>query len=318
MLEAPWPVDGVEQELFGLLQFRRDSRSLVAALTDDRSDLLVTRPPKPQLFRGGSGDSRDLGRRQRCLGKALDLPANAIADARRELHSAKGGRRKTARCHKSAPLLPLSNSLLLARSPARLQVRGDTSGSRPSGAGAACSTWSVEWLRPKRSPRRFASSRRIAWQSAPGSTRTCADTDGNPLPTVQTWRSWTSETCGTASIAAATSRGSAGAISSRIRVDSRRSTKLDQKIRPATTRLAIGSHRSHPVASTSAPAAAVPMNAARSVATCKKAPRTFRLSRLGRARTAAAARFTTTPASATTSTIPPRTSDGSIRRRTAA
>src|SRR5207247_8362074 len=95
VLEAPWSVDGVEQELFGLLQFRRDSRSLLAALTDDRSDLLVTRPPKPQLFRGGSGDSRDLGRRQRCLGKALDLPANAIADARRELHSAKGGRRKT-------------------------------------------------------------------------------------------------------------------------------------------------------------------------------------------------------------------------------
>src|SRR2546430_12314972 len=94
VLEAPWPVDEVEQELFGLLQFQRHLRSLVAALTDDRSDLLVTRPPKPQLFRGGPGDSRDLGRRQRCLGEALDLPANAIGDARRELHSTKSGRRK--------------------------------------------------------------------------------------------------------------------------------------------------------------------------------------------------------------------------------
>ena len=127
-----------------------------------------------------------------------------------------------------------------------------------------------------------ASSSRIAWQSAPGSTSTCAESEGKPLPTVQTWRSCTSTTCGTSSIAWPISRGSSGETSSRIRVDSRSSARLDQKISAATTRLATGSARFQPVARTIAPAIAVPAKAARSVATCRKAPRMFRLSRLGR------------------------------------
>ena len=80
---------------------------------------------------------------------------------------------------------------------------------------------------------------------------------------------------------------------------------------------AIGSKRSQPVASTSAPATAVPANAARSVATCRNAPRTFRLSRSARDSTSVATRFTATPTSATTSTMPPCTSAGETSRRTA-
>jgi hypothetical protein len=106
-------------------------------------------------------------------------------------------------------------------------------------------------------------------------------------------------------------------ISSRIRVESRSSDQLDQKIRPATTRLATGSARSQPVTRMIPPAIAVPAKAARSVARCRNAPRTFRLSRLGRIKSPVATRLTATPASATTRTRPPRTSGGSTSRRIA-
>ena len=62
------------------------------------------------------------------------------------------------------------------------------------------------------------------------------------------------------------------------------------------------------------PASAVAPNAATSVAMCRNAPRTFRLSRLARASTSVATRLTSAPPSATTSTRPPWTSRGSIRR----
>ena len=106
-----------------------------------------------------------------------------------------------------------------------------------------------------------------------------------------------------------------GETSRKMRVDSRSSPKARPEHERATTRPAIGSKRSQPVTRMSAPATAVPTNAARSVATCRNAPRTFRLSRLARASSAVAARLTATPARATTRTIPPRTSSGETRRR---
>src|SRR5947208_8148554 len=104
----------------------------------------------------------------------------------------------------------------------------------------------------------------------------------------------------------------------KIRVESRTSDQDDQNIDAATHRLATGSNRSHPVQRISSPATAVPANAAASVATCKNAPRTFRLSRDARASTAVATTFTATPAAATTATTPPRTSGGSTSRTAAA
>ena len=154
---------------------------------------------------------------------------------------------------------PDSNARLAAGSRARARARARPAASSGRGRTARRSI--------------VASSCRIAWQSAPGSTSTWAESDGKPLPTVQTCRSCTSATCGTASIAWPISLGSSGETSSRIRVDSRSSMKLDQKISAATTRLATGSARFQPVASTTAPATAVPTKAARSVATCRKAPR---------------------------------------------
>ena len=53
-----------------------------------------------------------------------------------------------------------------------------------------------------------------------------------------------------------------------------------------------GRTRFQPVSRMSAPAIAVPTNAARSVATCRNAPRTLRLERSARASTSVAARFT--------------------------
>ena len=86
------------------------------------------------------------------------------------------------------------------------------------------------------------------------------------------------------------------------------SEKAETKQRLATPRLAIGSKRFQPVARISAPASAVPAKPARSVVTCRKAPRMLMLSDCPRESTSAATRLTTAPAIATTSTIPPRTS----------
>ena len=103
-----------------------------------------------------------------------------------------------------------------------------------------------------------------------------------------------------------------GERSRKIDADSRSRPQLAQSISAATPRLAIGSKRFQPVRRMSAPAIAVPTNAARSVATCRNAPRTLRLSRDARESTAVAATLTATPTSATTRTIPPRTSVGVI------
>ena len=51
------------------------------------------------------------------------------------------------------------------------------------------STWRVVCSKPKRSSSISSSSRRIAWQSSPGATSTCAESDGNPEPSSQTCRS---------------------------------------------------------------------------------------------------------------------------------
>jgi len=64
-------------------------------------------------------------------------------------------------------------------------------------------------------------------------------------------------------------------------------------------------------------ATAVAANAARSVTTWRNAPRTLMLERSARASTNVEARLTPTPASATTSTMPPCTAAGCTRRRTA-
>ena len=100
-------------------------------------------------------------------------------------------------------------------------------------------------------------------------------------------------------IARATASGSipAGERSRKMDADSRISVPLAHSINAATQSDAIGSKRSHPVARINPPATAVAANAARSLATCRKAPRTFRLSRLARERIVVAARLTTTPAS---------------------
>src|SRR5205085_6852468 len=151
-------------------------------------------------------------------------------------------------------------------------------------APAAWSTCRVVCVSRNRSSSDDSSRRRTAWQSAPGSTRTCAASAGKPLVTVHTCRSCTSTTCGSATIRRPTASGSIspGEPSMKIRVDSRRSAALDQKTSAATARLAIGSNRSQPVARTSAPATAVPAKAARSVATWRKTQHTFRLERLER------------------------------------
>ena len=59
------------------------------------------------------------------------------------------------------------------------------------------------WWRSKRSSSRCCSRRRASWQSTPGETRTCAASAGKPLVTVQTCRSCTSTTSGSATSARA-------------------------------------------------------------------------------------------------------------------
>ena len=87
----------------------------------------------------------------------------------------------------AAPI-PLEAPVTIAVFPSRLiagtateSIAGAASGGGTSGRSArgprACSTWSVECSSPNSSARRCSSRARIAWQSAPGATRTCAESD---------------------------------------------------------------------------------------------------------------------------------------------
>ena len=85
-------------------------------------------------------------------------------------------------------------------------------------------------------------------------------------------------------------------------------------ISAATSSEAIASALVKPVVRITTPATAVPMKAYRSVSTCRKLPSTFRLRRLARPSTMAAARLTSTPTSASTSIGPPATGGGLASR----
>ena len=174
------------------------------------------------------------------------------------------------------------------------------------------------WSIPKRSCSSSASWRGCDWVSQPAPTVTWADSDGIPDVTSHTCRSCTSTTCGWPASVRPISCGSRprGAASSSTRPDSRSSPQPERSISPATISAAIPSASAKPVTRISAPATAVAMKANRSVSTCWKAPSTLRLRRSAPASTNVAARLTAMPASATTSTIVPSTSGGSIRRRT--
>ena len=63
---------------------------------------------------------------------------------------------------------------------------------------ATWSTWSVTWCSWYRSCSSRCNLRRAPWQSVSGDTSTCAASAGKPLVTVQTWRSCTSTTSGSA------------------------------------------------------------------------------------------------------------------------
>jgi hypothetical protein len=78
-------------------------------------------------------------------------------------------------------------ALVLARE-AGLEDTAERLISRPL-AVPTCSTWSVVCSIANRSRNMLSSSSRMRWQSAPGSTRTCAESAGKPLVTVQTWTS---------------------------------------------------------------------------------------------------------------------------------
>ena len=87
-----------------------------------------------------------------------------------------------------------------------------------------------------------------------------------------------------------------------------------------TTSVAMASARANPVSTMTSPATAVAANAYRSVTICRNAPARLRLRgsvRPALAISRAAARFTTTPASATPSTVPPVTAGGVTSRRIA-
>jgi hypothetical protein len=71
----------------------------------------------------------------------------------------------------------------------------------------------------------------------------------------------------------------AGAASRKIRPDARIRPQPACSISATTIRVAIGSARVNPVVSTTIAAAAVAMNAHKSVSTCANAPSTFRLRR---------------------------------------
>lgn len=164
----------------------------------------------------------------------------------------------------------------------------------------------------------------MAWQSWWRSTRTCADAAGSPEVISQMCRSWTSTTCGRPTRAAPTAPGSipTGAASRKIRPDCRIRPAPARTMRAATIRVAIGSARSKPVASTTAAATTVAANAYRSVRIWANAPSALRLRRcpgrrFARYSSQVAARLTATPVTATASISPPVTGWGAIRRRTA-
>jgi hypothetical protein len=129
-------------------------------------------------------------------------------------------------------------------------------------------------------------------------------------------------TFGRAAIAAPTAAGlsPAGAASRKIRPDSLISPVPARTISATTTSVAIASARSNPVSRMTRPATAVAANAYRSVRMCRNAPVRFRLRgapRAARAMSRVAATLTTTPASATPSTVPPVTAGGSTSLRIA-
>ena len=113
--------------------------------------------------------------------------------------------------------------------------------------------------------------RRLAWQSSPRPTSTCADSAGKPDVIVQTCRSWTSTTPGARARRSPTTRVSIplGAASSKIVVESR---KIDHEL--ASTRtpmntLTSGSASSQPVARMTTAAATTPAEPRRSAKTCR-------------------------------------------------
>src|SRR5204863_2175087 len=183
----------------------------------------------------------------------------------------------------------------------------------------ACSTWSVVCSRPKRSRNSDSSSRRMPWQSAPGSTSTCAESVGNSLVTSQTWRSCTSTTPGCAAIAVPISfTGSpAGAMSSRTPPESRTSRHDARSMSAATNSAATASARTQPVARITPPATAVAMNAKRSLRTCWKLPSTLSDSRFAPAICHVARTLTPMPTRATTRIAPPFAGGGETSRRIA-
>ena len=91
----------------------------------------------------------------------------------------------------------------------------------------------------------------------------------------------------------------------------------ERSISPATSSAAIGSARSKPVASTSAPAAMAPTEPNRSAITCSRAPSTLRLRRCERASATRAATLTAAPDGAHDQDDPAVDSGGSLSRRTA-
>jgi hypothetical protein len=101
VLVLPRAVEVVNEELTGLSKILCELPAPRAIVADENADLLVARPPKPQLFRGGACDSRDLGRGQGCDSEALDLGTNALSDPGSELHSSYGDCRGAARCAES-------------------------------------------------------------------------------------------------------------------------------------------------------------------------------------------------------------------------
>ena len=169
---------------------------------------------------------------------------------------------------------------------------------------------------PKCSPTISCSRRRVAWQSSPGRTSTCAASAGNPEVTSQTWRSWTSTTPGWAASALPTAAGSTpwGAASSSTRPEAHSNRHPEASMSTATSSEAIGSARSKPVTRITAPAAAASSDDHRSVSTCARAPSMFRLRRSARESVHAFATFTPAPASPTARTNAPSTSDGFERR----
>ena len=140
--------------------------------------------------------------------------------------------------------------------------------------------------------------RRAAWQSAPARTSTCAESAGKPLVTVQTCRSCTSTTPGSATSARPPRRGRCRRARARGRSASTRAgaptLAADHQRRDGEARDRV---EAVPAGEQDERARdAVPAKAARSVATWRYAPRTLRLSRLAPCEHAVATRLTAMPA----------------------